>query len=29
MCDEMIAAHEMGSFFKKGKAFRMPRMWDA
>ena len=29
LCDEMIAAHEMGSFFKKGKAFRMPRMWHA
>jgi alpha-galactosidase len=29
MCDEMIKAHEMESFFKKGKAFRMPKMWNA
>jgi len=25
----MIKAHEMESFFKKGKAFRMPKMWHA
>ncbi len=29
MCDEMIKAHGMGSFFKKGKAFAMPKMWAA
>ncbi len=29
MCDEMIKAHEMESFFKKGKAFRIPKMWNA
>jgi alpha-galactosidase/6-phospho-beta-glucosidase family protein len=29
MCDEMIKAHEMESFFKKGKAFGLPKMWHA
>jgi alpha-galactosidase len=29
MCDEMIAAHQMESYFKKGKAFRIPTMWNA
>ena len=29
MCDELIRAHEMESFFKKGRAFRLPRMWNA
>ena len=29
LCDELIAAHGMEGYFKKGKAFRMPRMWHA
>ncbi len=27
LCDELIEAHEMGSYFKKGKAFAIPKMW--
>jgi alpha-galactosidase len=27
MCDDLIAAHEMADYFKKGKGFRVPKMW--
>ena len=27
LCDDLIKAHEMGSYFKKGKAFAIPKMW--
>jgi len=27
LCDDLLKAHEMESYFKKGKAFAIPKMW--